>query len=303
MTVSTGNHICRNSHIRWNVSKWMFVLGLVVFALVIPSAHADDEHGEDDDEQTAQDLERARELYREGNSHYAAGRYEKASRAFLRGYKLSHLPGFLYNLANAYERMGKYQEAADKLDQYLQSPKAKDVVSVRERVHRLRAAAAERRRELRRQRALEARQQRTKRRQQDVSGNTRNPSTKKHLYWFAGGGVSLASTVIFGGLSEISATKAQAGCSSSGVCTREVEKHLKRERTFAAIADISLGVGVALVSTGVVVYFLNRSKGRGSRDREERLDDDDDDDDDDNEFAVVPTVLVDGVGLSLLGRF
>jgi len=264
----------------------------------MPFAYAEDDDDGEDSEQTEQDMARAREFYRNGNSDYAAGRYEKAARAFLRGYKLSHLPGFLYNLANAYERMGEYQQAADKLEQYLRSPKAKDVVSVRERVHRLRAAAAERRRELRRQRALEAKQKRRQRRQQDASENTPNPS-KEHLYWFAGGGVALASTVIFGGLSELSATKAQAGCSTSGVCTREVEKHLNHERTFAVIADISLGVGVVLASTGAVVYFLNRYKGRSSLDREDRFDGDDDDD----EFAVIPTVRADGVGLSLLGRF
>ena len=128
----------------------MFVAVVLGLTFVSAPSYADDDDDDDDDEE---ELENARELYELGNAHYAAGRYEKAAAAFQKGYDISELPGFLYNLANAYERMGEYAEAAARLELYLESPKAKDVVSVKERVRRLQAAAKEKARELRMQKA------------------------------------------------------------------------------------------------------------------------------------------------------
>ena len=257
----------------------------------------DDDDQADDDDDDDEDLEEARELYSKGNSHYAAGRYEKAAKAFLRGYKLSRLPGFLYNLANAYERMGEYRKAAKRLELYLKSPKAKDVVSVRERARRLEAAADDRERELRKQKALEDKAERDRKRREADGATVAGPQSKEHLYWLGGGAVALVAATSFGGLSLLSATKAEGGCSTSGVCSRDVEKDLDRERTYAIVADISLGLGVALVSAGAVIYFLNRPKKASASDSGTG------DDDDDDDVAFAPMASADGFGVAILGRF
>ncbi len=58
---------------------------------------------------------RARELYLQGDREYQAGRYEQAVAAFQEAYRLSGRPLLLFNLANAYERLGRYAEALEAL--------------------------------------------------------------------------------------------------------------------------------------------------------------------------------------------
>lgn len=68
--------------------------------------------------QQSGDLERAKELYVNGQQLYGEGSYEAAILAFKEGYQLSKKPEFLYNIANAYERMGEFGQARDYLDQF-----------------------------------------------------------------------------------------------------------------------------------------------------------------------------------------
>ncbi len=84
---------------------------------------------------------RAQKLFQVGDDHYAAGRYEEAVVHFQQAYELSQQPALLFNMANAYERMGEYEKAAEHLRRYLESPKAEDVASVRERIRRLELSA------------------------------------------------------------------------------------------------------------------------------------------------------------------
>lgn len=61
---------------------------------------------------------RARELYDNGAVLYEEGRYEDAVAAFEEAYKLSRRPALLFNIANALERLGRYEEALDVLSRY-----------------------------------------------------------------------------------------------------------------------------------------------------------------------------------------
>ena len=62
--------------------------------------------------------ERAKELYQNGSLLYDEGRYEDAIIAFQEAYRLSEQPKLLYNIAQAQERLGRYQEALDTLSRY-----------------------------------------------------------------------------------------------------------------------------------------------------------------------------------------
>lgn len=61
----------------------------------------------------------ARRLFLEGDQAYRIGDYEAAVRAWQQGYALDPRPRFLYNLAQAYERLGSLPEAVTALDSYV----------------------------------------------------------------------------------------------------------------------------------------------------------------------------------------
>lgn len=61
---------------------------------------------------------RARSLFENGASLYEEGRYEDAILAWEEGYRLSKRPLFLFNIANAQERLGKLEDALASLNRY-----------------------------------------------------------------------------------------------------------------------------------------------------------------------------------------
>jgi len=65
--------------------------------------------------QKSADDERARELYDNGAILYEEGRYEDAIAAWKAAYDLSPKPLLLFNVANAYERIGGLLDAPEKL--------------------------------------------------------------------------------------------------------------------------------------------------------------------------------------------
>ena len=67
------------------------------------------------------DDERARAHFLAGSSYFDQGRYEDAIREFELGYQLSGRTALLLNVATSLERLGRFTEAADKLDEYLAS--------------------------------------------------------------------------------------------------------------------------------------------------------------------------------------
>src|SRR5687768_8855562 len=81
--------------------------------------------------------QRARELFQKGDTAYAEGRYEEALAAFQEAYDLSGRAQLLFNVSNALERLGRYQDAVDALEKYLSSGKAKDRDIVQKRLANL----------------------------------------------------------------------------------------------------------------------------------------------------------------------
>lgn len=61
-----------------------------------------------------------RELFREGERHYHGGRYEEALAAWQLAYQLSGRIALLYNLAQAYSRLGMLEEEKVTLEAFLQ---------------------------------------------------------------------------------------------------------------------------------------------------------------------------------------
>jgi tetratricopeptide (TPR) repeat protein len=90
------------------------------------------------------DLDRARELFENGRILYDEGSYEQAIVAWQEAYRLSQKPELYYNISGAYEKLGRYREAIDALNQYRAMAPAteRDVLDRRIRALEDRLAAA-----------------------------------------------------------------------------------------------------------------------------------------------------------------
>lgn len=265
------------------------LLALLVLGIAAPAAA-------DEDRPLTPAQKRAGELFERADTHYAAGRYEQAAKYFLQGYKIAPHPEFLYSLGNTYERMGEYAKAAEYLKRYVRSPLAQDVVSVKERIKRLEAAAEERRKQLEEpaddggEDGIEV---------ENLEGDDDDdapvavvdggggPPSRAHYYWFAGAGVGLIGAAAFGLLSRSAATTAAGSC-SGGLCEDAARTELDREKRYALLADVSLVAGIGAAVVGAVVLF--RSRRSNSRDQARAL-------------HVDPVITAEGGGLALSGRF
>lgn len=261
-----------------------------VFALGLAApAHAQQQPAE---RPVKEEDTRARELFLEGEAHYAAGRYELAAERYLDAYELSQRPELLFNLGNAFERMGEYEKAADYLRRYADSPRARDVVSVRERVRRLEAAAAEEQR-----RAEQEREQaQTPEVEQPVAPSSTPPPAAREdgnpaTWWLIGSGAAAVSTVVLGLLATNAGSRAAEDCSETStgrpLCRDTASSALTQETVFAIGADVS--AIATLVTAGVGLYLL--------------LQGDDEKDSSATATRVEPALVPSGFGVSLSGRF
>lgn len=87
------------------------ILLLTALLTTAPSAWAQDPASPEADA-------RAKELYGNGQRLYDEGYYEQAIAAWKEAYALSSRAALLFNISNAYERLGKLQEALDTLNLY-----------------------------------------------------------------------------------------------------------------------------------------------------------------------------------------
>lgn len=85
---------------------------------------------------------RARDLFREGDELYAQGRYEEALANFEEAYELSQRPLLLYNIANAQERAGAWDDAIETLERYLPHAYEAEQERIETRIESLKRRAA-----------------------------------------------------------------------------------------------------------------------------------------------------------------
>jgi tetratricopeptide (TPR) repeat protein len=240
----------------------------------------------------ASDEQRAQKLYEVGDDHYAAGRYEEAVVHFQQAYELSPQPALLFNMANAYERMGEYDKAADHLRRYLESPKAEDVASVRERIRRL---------------ELSARASRTVSGEPGASASPGGPdeaagvsaranaaqagrSRVLSYSLLAAGAATIGGGVVFGLLSNQAGDDAADLCTGDGLCTRNARSKLDRQKRFALLSDVSIGAGVICAGTGALLLLL-----RNQSDEEQPLER--------ASLQFTPSLGSAGLGLEVSGAF
>ncbi|MEE2904235.1 MAG: PEGA domain-containing protein [Myxococcota bacterium] len=84
-----------------------------------------------------------------GKSAFRKGDYEGAIAAFKAAYDIKPTSGALFNIAKSYERMGRFEEAVEYLQQYLEvDPNATDRANIEENIRRLKRSIRDRFQEL-----------------------------------------------------------------------------------------------------------------------------------------------------------
>ncbi|MBX2802104.1 MAG: hypothetical protein KTR31_30770 [Myxococcales bacterium] len=211
--------------------------------------------------------DRGKELYDNGVLLYNEGRYEQAIAAWREGYELSGRPGFLFNIANAYERLAAYDDALTALAEY-----------------RAFASAEQRATLDRRLRALEARRDEAEAREEALRAEATpepeppppaleepitEPVVRRRppilgLSLLGAGAVGLGSGVGLGLASRGSASQATTNCAMAPdgwLCPDAAQPALTRSRRQALGADVSFVLAGALAATGVVATLLRPATG------------------------------------------
>ncbi|HUB06412.1 MAG TPA: hypothetical protein VMB50_05405 [Myxococcales bacterium] len=89
--------------------------------------------------QSAQ-LQKAKQLFEQGRTDYQAGRFRKAIEEFLAADKLKASPALVYNVAQAYGKLGDLSHAVEYYEDYLvRSPDASDRDAVKATIRNLQA--------------------------------------------------------------------------------------------------------------------------------------------------------------------
>jgi hypothetical protein len=208
------------------------------------------------------DDERAHDLYREGDRLYAQGDYEGAIAAFQRSYALSRRPLLLFNLANAFERAGRREQAAEALRQYLPHAPRAEHDSIEMRIEHLRARSQ-----------AQAPPEPTPSEPeppadpqpsaeppadpQPAPEQEHPPSALRPAGWVLAitAGVALVVGGVAGGVALGARNEASEHC-IDGICRQQGQDALERDRTASAVADVAFVSAAALGVTAAVLLLL-----------------------------------------------
>jgi tetratricopeptide (TPR) repeat protein len=214
---------------------------------------------------------RARQLYLRGDRFYQEGRYEEAVAAFQEAFDLSQRPLLHFNLANAYERLGRLEEALASLRAYAPHAPVEEEDQIRARIDNL-------------SQRLEAQQTQTDttttttttdsttgtQATTAVSVTTPPPPPYEEPPIERGDGGLIAAGAVVTGLGVVLATggivfgvmandarsQAAAQCGLAGttrICNEAARAPLDRGSSYAVLADVGIIVGAAAIVGGVVL--------------------------------------------------
>lgn len=198
---------------------------------------------------------RARELFQNGAILYDEGRYEEAVLAFEEAYRLSGRPALLFNIANALERLGRWQEALDVLSRYRAYAKAEERETLDRRIVNLERRIAE---------AAASPPPPTptpvvvEPRVVDTAPPSEPTLFRPAPIALAGAGLlSVGVGAALGAGSLAAGEAASAGCASDAaghlLCGSSAAASLAEESGSALAADVLVGVGVASLGAGVAL--------------------------------------------------
>lgn len=205
---------------------------------------------------------RARELFGNGRILFEEGRYEDAIAAWEEGYRLSPRPLFLYNIGNAWERLGKLEQALEYLHRYRAFAPAEERTTLERRIRSLETRIAEQP-------------------DPEVVPDPEAPDPEppdpevvpdpeppppppkvgtESIVLLGVGGAAIAAGTTLGILSLSSGSKAKEQCVEAGggyLCGEPAQPFVKRQRSQAAAADVSFAVGAACLIGGTLTLLLD----------------------------------------------
>lgn len=206
---------------------------------------------------------RARELYLHGDRLYAEGSYDEAMLAFQQAYALSQRPALLFNVANALERLGRYEEALVQLNLYLpHAPERQHDVLVK-RIHALEVRVEEQ--SQRTARSLPTSVARAARPRPPDANRARpsdpRPSAATLGYALGGAGIAGIGLGVAFGLSAARAReKAELRCVDDGahvLCPASARGLISEQRDWALAADLAWGAGAAALGIGLYLVLAD----------------------------------------------
>lgn len=194
----------------------------------------------------AADDARARELYENGALLYEEGRYEDAIAAWREAYRLSDRPVLLFNMANAAERIGDYDEAMRLLSRYRAYAPAEERETLDRRIRNI-------------ERRLD--EQRTTSPAATVAPTPTTPAEPARdgvrilpVVLLGAGGLGLAGGGAFAVLALDARADALAACTTSGDatwCTDAAADPMRRDKSWSLAADVGFVVGGLAAAGGV----------------------------------------------------
>ena len=215
---------------------------------------------------------RAHELYVLGDRLYAEGNYEAAVTAFEVAYELSQRAQLLFNIANALERLGRYDEARSRLGEYVPHAPEAQREALRRRMLSLDVRARQRRQELLARVEREVAKAAASSSTQPVpttqplsampqpveADGTSTPVLGYSLLGVGAAGIAVGA--VFGVLANSDHSEAEEQCATNGdrrLCPVSARTALDNERSNAGLADLSIGIGVAAAAVGAYLVLTN----------------------------------------------
>lgn len=203
--------------------------------------------GEPGDEQTDH---QAREAFRKGDRAYADKRYEDAVEAFTKAYELSNRPLMLYNIANALERLERWEEAAEKLRKYRDYAPRSELRTVDARIASLTARAERQKLEMLREEQVWS-----------TAKQRKGIKSVRGATLISTGAAALAIGGVLAVLANTQRSKIDDECTlldGARICSPAADQYFRRDRAYSISADVLFGSGIAL--TGVGIYYLVRDR-------------------------------------------
>jgi tetratricopeptide (TPR) repeat protein len=258
--------------LRLSAIQFWGVTTVLTAVLVTPPVFAQGGKKKPNAEQNETDTE-ARRLFKEGDKQYAEGDYEGAVRAFEKAYELSKQPALKYNLANAYERLARYEAALDALKSYEPHAPADQREVIKRRIGKLQERVEQQDAERAKSQSMTSEQPPAEPGQVGspaspeepeppaASLSTESPTPMLGYVLIGVGAIGIGAGAVFGIQALGSKSDAEELCvENAGArrCPASASDSLSSNTRSAVIADVSIGVG--LVAAAIGTYFVIKSK-------------------------------------------
>lgn len=199
--------------------------------------------------------QRAKALNEEGSRLYEQGLYEEAVQAFKIAYSLSRRPLLLYNMAQAMERIGQWDQALAALEDYHLDAEDAELPALESRIAQLKARIAERDAAAAAAAAAAA--------QPVVIQEPRRGPPPGAWALFATSAVGVGVGSVFGGQA-LGARGAWTEACVEGqqglICPSGAQEDWSRDNRSSLIADIGWIVGAGAGAGGVIVVAVGRAE-------------------------------------------